>query len=252
MRSTFIQYKYLVFKYVQKFLFNCGYASGRSNMTKRIAIDVEMRGVTNISLKGTCREKYTWYTRGNAMTIQNISHSQSSFSSNILKCSGHRLLRRTVLFPDRTWTPKWMVYSIWHPNSDSSACLLTLRVRGKWPLEPCSSVYELSSCMVEEGLQESLCVQSTQRSFVRWNEACQRYYLRIYGVRFYLFSNCVNKTRRYCFWYVRSLRKTDSRMNLASRYRMWMIKPLHSLLCWSFILDTWLSSLFQMSSEGKH
>lgn len=59
MRSTFIQYKYLVFKYVQKFLFNCGYASGRSNMTKRIAIDVEMRGVTNISLKGTCREKYT-------------------------------------------------------------------------------------------------------------------------------------------------------------------------------------------------
>lgn len=44
--------------------------------------------------------------------------------------------------------------------------MLTLRAKGKRPLEPKSSIYELSG-MVEEGLQGSLCVRSKQRSFVR-------------------------------------------------------------------------------------
>lgn len=61
--------------------------------------------------------------------------------------------------------------------------------------------------------------------------------------RNYLFSNLDNRTSKYCFWYPRSQRKEDSRVNLAFKYRICTINPLHSLLCWTLIADSRCSSL---------
>ena len=67
--------------------------------------------------------------------------------------------------------------------------------------------------------------------------------LEVHESRAYLLSNLASRTNKYCFWYARSNRNIDSRVNLAFRYRIWTMSPLHSLLCCSFRLVTCESSL---------
>ena len=70
------------------------------------------------SLKGTCT-KHVMSRESKEELNKSKSHSQGSESfSKVLKCSGHRLLRRTAPFPGRTWTTNGYMVSL------SSTCLV--------------------------------------------------------------------------------------------------------------------------------
>ena len=64
-----------------------------------------------------------------------------------------------------------IVYLGWYIQFDTRTVgsMLTLHVRGRWPLEPRSSIYEVPY-VAAEGLQGSLYVLSKQKLFVRWNQ----------------------------------------------------------------------------------